>query len=206
MEKIVFFGDSFTYGHGLDSGPGPSKLGWANLLCNMRNASGRNLSQPGSSNLEILWTMLHTEIDPDEIIIVQWSFWDRDCLLDDSNIAKIGPWIESSIPYYKVHSNSDMIKRNWLTISHGLLWLKQRSNSYLMLGNEQHYTGHRLTLNKVVTSESDNNILKLTDKIVPHCFNSQTIIGDIAEDNLHPGPKSNIKWAEFVNTLLDTLN
>jgi len=214
MEKIVFFGDSYTYGIGLsdcmfgcpsENLPPPSKLGWANLLCEMRNASGRNLSVPGASNLQILWTLLNTKIDPAEIIIIQWSFWDRDCLLDDK-IIKIGPWIESSESYYELHSNSDMIKRNWLNINHGLLWLQQQPNLFFMLGNIRNYRGPSTTLNWLkkynALPESENNILKLTDAMIPYFFAHFWCY--TAEDNDHAGPKTNAHWAEFVNNLLDS--
>ena len=219
MEKIVFFGDSFTYGEGLsdcmtrpnaEKIPPPSKLGWANLLCEVRNASGRNISRPGSSNLEILWTMLNTKIEPDEIIIVQWSFWNRDCLLDDE-IRKIGPWIESSESYYEVHSNTDLIKRNWLNINHGLLWLQQQPNHFFMFGNKENYQGPnpeeilnlKNWLKKFTNlSDSDKNMIKLTHKIIPHHFSQFWC--DMAEDNDHAGLKTNARWAEHVNNLLDS--
>jgi hypothetical protein len=205
MEKIVFFGDSYMYGHGLADcldkngygpGPEPSKLGWANLLCEMRNASGRNISIPGASNLEILWKMLNTKIDSDEIIIVQWSFWNRDCLLHDNEIAPVGIWREDSKMYYRVHSNSDMIKRNYLNINHGHLWLKQKSNSFLMLGNEKNY--------KEIdnTDEGWKHFAKLTDDMISPYFSH--VWCDIAEDNVHAGPKTNARWAKFVNQLLDS--
>jgi len=213
MEKLVFFGDSYTYGHGLSdcldkkghAGPMPSKLGWAHLLCNMRNASGRNFSSPGASNLEILWTMLTTEIDPDEIIIVQWSFWNRDYLLDDEP-SQIGLWHKNSEPYYKIHSNSDMIKRNYLNINHGLLWLQQRPNTYLMLANYRFYNGLLNSSNlfnwNTVSKDEYSEILKLTDKLISHYFDDTEWL-DYAPDNEHPGIKTNVRWANFVNQLLD---
>lgn len=220
MEKLVFFGDSFTYGHGLSdcldisgqsvedgTGPKPSKFGWAHLLCNMRNASGRNLSKPGASNLQILWEMLNAEIDPDETIIVQWSFWNRDCLLDDK-LFQIALWHKSSEPYYKIHSNSDMIKRNYLNINHGLLWLQQKPNTYLMLGNQRCYDYCPSNLWNLfnwntVSKDQYPEILKLTDKLIPYYFNDMPWL-DMAEDNIHSGPKTNVKWANFVNHLLNS--
>jgi len=211
MEKIVFFGDSFTYGFGLDpkwddQHKGPNPQGWANLLGEMRNASCRNLSRIGSSNLRILWSMLNTEIEPDEIIIVQWSFWDRDCLLDDK-IVKILPRFESSMSYFELHSTSDLIRRNWLNIHHGLMWLKQQPNHFLMLGDEYDYRGdmqknHAKFKKYETLSDSDKNIIKLTDKMIPYYFNQFWC--DTAADNEHAGPNSNIKWANFINGLLDS--
>jgi len=212
MEKIIFFGDSFTYGdglpdcmgggeRGLGEGPKPSKLGWANLLCEMRGASGRNLSKSGSSNIEILWNMLHTEIEPDEIIIVQWSFWNRDCLLDDPVTTILPNHVDRPpvIPYYKLHSNSDMINRNWLNINHGLLWLKQKPNHFFMFSNERAYTGTRFR----AYCESDKNKIKLTDEMSSHYFNDLHWL-DMADDDDHAGPKTNARWAETVNKILDS--
>jgi hypothetical protein len=212
MEKLIFFGDSFTYGEGLSdcSLPGakqilpPSKLGWANLLCEIRNASGRNLSKPGASNLQILWTMLHTKIEPDEIIIVQWSFWNRDCLLHDNKIALVGPWDESSRPYYELHSNSDMINRNWLNINHGHLWLKQQPNHFFMFANEKYHANLFKYFDNNL-SEANKYRMRLTDQICTNYFNDfDPPWLDMAEDNEHPGPKTNLRWANVVNQLLDS--
>jgi len=199
MEKFVFFGDSNTYGSGLggkrdtDWNNGPHPLGWANMLCIMRNATGRNLSKPGSSNLQILWTIINTEIEPDETIIVQWSYWNRDCVLDN-NIVQIRPDVPTARLYYKTHTDIDMQRRNWMNINHGYLWLTQKLNKFLMLGNKRVYNVDNL--------EYDIDIAKLTDTLIPYYFSDYWY--DLAEDGVHYGTKSNTKWAAFVNSLLDS--
>jgi len=215
MEKLIFFGDSNVYGFGLggkwdeDWSNGPHPLGWANVLCTIRNATGRNLSKPGSSNLEIMWTMLNTKIEPDEKIIVQWTYWNRDCILDNE-VIQIRPEIiqldkkKYSEDYYRVHTNIDMKRRNWLIINHALLWLTQQTNYFLMLGNtrgdiDEHPGRNTLEIIKK-NYENDREIVELTDKLIKYFYSD--CFCDYAQDGIHFGPESNIAWANILNKII----
>jgi len=66
MKKIVTFGCSVTYGHGLPDchiapdmpGKSPSKLAWPSLVANQANVQLSNQGKCGASNLEILYNIL----------------------------------------------------------------------------------------------------------------------------------------------------
>ena len=191
-----------------------SSLGWANVLCTIRNATGRNLSKPGSSNLEIMWTMLNAKIDPDEKIIVQWSFWNRDCILNNE-VIQIRPNIiqhdekKYSENYYRVHTNIDMQRRNWLIINHALLWLKQQSNYFLMLGNGRgKIDGHSSVASGILEiikenlfiDANDREIVESTDKLIKYFYSD--CFRDYAQDGIHFGPETNITWANMLNNAI----
>ena len=57
-KRLITFGCSNTYGHGLpdchvppnEAGPNPSKVAWPQLLADRRGLECVNLGQPGGSN------------------------------------------------------------------------------------------------------------------------------------------------------------
>ena len=85
---LVTFGDSCTYGDGLedcyaDGNPGkkPSKFAWPTLLASQMNYDIANLSRPGASNKEILHKVLNTKLPDNAIVILGWSFFNRTCII-----------------------------------------------------------------------------------------------------------------------------
>ena len=94
--RLVTFGCSYTFGQGLEdcfvlpnnSGPAPSKFAWPQLLANAQNLRCINMSNPGSSNKEILNTLLKFRFESTDIVIIMWSFTERWCILNrQGNVA-----------------------------------------------------------------------------------------------------------------------
>jgi hypothetical protein len=93
MKRLIAAGCSLTYGHGLPDcvdknnkkhpGPNPSKMAWPSLIADKLNRSCINLSCPGASNKQIWHTLLNFNFEPDDIVIVYWSFIHRYCFLTD---------------------------------------------------------------------------------------------------------------------------
>lgn len=87
--RLVTFGCSFTYGHGLadcfipprEPGPVPSKFAWPQLLANELKVDCINMSVPGASNKEILNTLLNFKFDSSDIVIIMWTFVERWCTI-----------------------------------------------------------------------------------------------------------------------------
>jgi len=92
MSRLIAFGCSFTYGHGLpdcllannEPGDQPSKFSWPYELGKLTNRQVLNLSVPGSSNQEILKRILSTEYMPDDLAVILWTHYSRDELYVDS--------------------------------------------------------------------------------------------------------------------------
>lgn len=118
--RIVAFGCSFTYGHGLPdcydmiaklSGSEVSKLAWPQILANELNADCVNMSSPGSSNKEILNSVLNFNFDTSDIVIIMWSFIDRWCtLIDHKSISKLvfDNSVDAVLQYDKVFTITDL--------------------------------------------------------------------------------------------------
>jgi hypothetical protein len=84
MSRLLAFGCSFTYGHGLEDcatgdwqKDGPSKFGWPSLLAKKLDLEVVNKSRSGSSNKEIWNTILETEILPTDLIFINWTYENR---------------------------------------------------------------------------------------------------------------------------------
>lgn len=194
--RLVFFGDSFTYGHGLDdclcseNKPGncPSQLGWAAQLADMFGTVHVNLSKPGCSNQYIFKLIRETEFQANDLVIVQWSFVDRDFLLmSDESVRHIGNWMTDfeAKNYYKAHSDLDITRRSILTIEHAALWLANKNLAWLFLSNIQ------ITAAKDLITDAETNIW----------FKSGQ---DYAADGSHPGQITNTEWAKKIKFYIDT--
>lgn len=193
--KLWFFGDSYTFGHGLpdcsiyncefdsyDPGPVPSKLGWANIVATRTGLPHVNLSLPGMSNLKIHWTMRHVVFEPNDIVITQWSFPTR-CVILDNEMEEMYTWAtnNNSENFFKAHSLLDLERRSLLIIEHTELLLKSLGVKYAAFAN----------------TSFDANMHAYSEILD---YEDQFII-DRAPD-MHPGIESNKAWAEQVLKLL----
>lgn len=190
--RAVFFGDSMTYGHGLPDcalpdgvggmsspGPSPSKLGWASMVSDELGLQCVNLSVPGASNMEIHWRARNSGLQPDDLIFIEWSYHNRDCLLEDPLIP-IGPWLpsENSIAYYNAHPDTDLMRRNMLVIEHTAMLLDRIGAKWLFFTNDEQKVGGYV----------DNTFIDYFERY--RC--------DRALDGAHPGINSHRTWAKKV--------
>jgi hypothetical protein len=144
MSRLVTFGCSHTYGHGLEDcltannqpGQHPSKFAWPVILGTMMELATVNMSEPGSSNLRILHDILNFEFQEDDQIIVLWSHLDRDLIFlekpDYYNgplTRPIGSWNSGSNKsdiesWINVHTHYDMKIRSLLYVHHAEKYLE----------------------------------------------------------------------------------
>ena len=114
MSRLVAFGCSFTYGHGLEDchkppnrhGPFPSKTAWPSTLGKLLNVDTViNKGSPGASNKLIWKTVLDFDFQQDDIVFINWSFLNRYCIFDNlkDKHFPIGPWFDDkkNKVYYK---------------------------------------------------------------------------------------------------------
>lgn len=91
MSRLITFGCSFTYGHGLedclldDNMPGltPSQYAWPNILGKMLDREVVNLSMPGASNQHILHKILSTNFLETDFVVTLWTHFSRDIIVFD---------------------------------------------------------------------------------------------------------------------------
>ena len=151
MREIIAFGDSYTYGHGLEDcwvtqgdtyvlGPVHSQYSWPTLLAKDLVFDLKNYSQPGMSNLAILHKILNTNYNDNSVCIIMWSFHSRDMIFNENylpnkqlftkkpetnDVTHVGNWIKTGLSkiWMLTHNNTDLIMSTWLHIHHANLYL-----------------------------------------------------------------------------------
>ena len=121
MPRLITFGCSNTYGHGLEDcvtdsgmhGQLASKTAWPNTIGKLLNCSEVvNQSSPGASNKFIWKTIVDFEFKQDDLVIIMWSYSDRHCFFFNDQCLRIGPWVKDKANrfYYKLfYSKNDSI-------------------------------------------------------------------------------------------------
>jgi len=182
MTRLIAFGDSYTYGHYL---PNPDEQAWPACLGKLLGCTVVNKAQPGASNIEILTEVLNFEFEPTDVIVIGWTFIERDLIYKKSFIRKlfkrqehtpVSAWIDhdESKQWLLVHNDYDLAVRSGLYIHHAELYL----NSL----NLKHY--------QFFAQPLSNKMPEWIHK--PTCLDEtfEFVRVDVAEDNKHPGIKS----------------
>lgn len=149
MTRLVTFGCSHTFGHGLpdcivdNNFPGlyPSKLAWPSLLATKLNYDLYNGAMPGMSNFAILDIIINFKLQPDDLVIVLWSYFERDMIFQKNGQRhhfRIG---KSNTLFFKkiidswldIHNETDIRMRSWYYMHHAHLYLKSTVKNYYFL-------------------------------------------------------------------------
>ena len=85
MGRLVVFGCSNTYGQGLLD---PKKQVWGALLANLLKREFVNNGKPGASNKYIAHAINEFVFEPDDLVIIAWSYLNRSCLLYEPLICE----------------------------------------------------------------------------------------------------------------------
>jgi hypothetical protein len=193
--RLITFGDSFTYGQYL---PDRSTQSWPAVLSSLLKYELVNNAICGSSNIEILIEILKFDFRPDDLVIVGWTFIERDIIFKKQTLLgklfnwhdhiRIQAWQdnEESLQYINLHNDFDMAVRSGLYVHHSELYLKS-------LGVEQY---HIHTQNRNTKPEyfcKPNHFIK----------NFKFVRTDKALDNSHPGVESHRQTA---NKIFSKLN
>lgn len=209
MSRLIAFGCSFTYGHGLPdcvdetgNGPGkePSKVAWPSLLAQKLGRSVINLSQPAAGNTEILWKIFNFGFEPDDLCVIMWSYFTRSeffMYTNDSNGLRIKE-NKNNPRFYEdedVFLNHNCIA-NLLTMDHGSRYLDDLDiKSHAFIAPKRGLSKQR----GIYFKENDRiNIsnLDLSFSIIQYLI-------DFGLDGRHPGVKSHRLIAE---TLYEKIN
>ena len=204
MSRLIAFGCSLTYGHGLpdchippDSpGPRPSKLAWPQLVADKLSLTCVNQSAPGASNKKIWHSIINLNFRKSDNVFIMWSFAERHAILkDETTVVDLAPWLiessaESSSYYNFLYNEYDSILQTKMYISHANLFLKN-------LG---------VTVYNLVTQKSDVCYLTLGGVT---CTHLPVYISDHyrhkyprALDAGHPGVAGHAAFAKDVLTLM----
>lgn len=204
FERLVTFGCSLTYGHGLEDchiephfpGLEPSKFAWPTILAEKLKVKCVNNSYPGSSNLEILLSILKFNFLPNDLVIILWTNELRSSYFYINEHTKevcfhqLGTW---QFPYQdivdnwlKANDDLNLLFQSLILIHHGEQYLERNK-----IKNYSFYTSNKLF--------QENRLKFLKIKNTPN-EDISTIMWnfDRALDKGHPGPIAHIKMSEFI--------
>jgi len=198
MSRVVAFGCSYTYGQGLEDchvepnlpGPQPSKFAWPRLVAKELNYECVNMGTPAFSNLAILNSMLNFTFQPDDIVLVMWSFKTRDMEFkkSDTNVHK-GRWLPNYISTQNIY---DLVIKGYLHIHHADCFLKLKGLKYYFLDADRYFT----------LEDTDTPVWVKELNFVPFDFKKYEYFPPLGLDNLHPGP---VFHKLVAKTLLDKI-
>jgi hypothetical protein len=188
MSRLIAFGDSFTYGHYLDDHQTQS---WPARLGLKLGIDVVNKADPGSSNVEILAEVLNFEFEKDDLIIIGWTYVERDVVFKKDTLFKIGKtsrfinygknrrlqaWTDDPVceQWFNIFTDYDLGIKSGLHIHHAELFLDS-----LQL-KQYHFLSHIQSYNPFENSpkwiHKPKNLINIIFKKV-----------DLANDNNHPG-------------------
>lgn len=185
--RVIAFGCSYTFGHGLSDcpdlnglpSPNHSNLAFPTLLAKKLNCDYINLGKSGNSNKEIWNDVVNFNFQKDDIAVIAWTYYSRFCVIQLDKIKRINPWNDQDKIFYMNYSNrNDMILDFYNRLNH--------VNFYLNSINVKNY----------------NYIIEKLDSTSP-AWNKTDILGvfnkiDEAEDKCHPGEKSHLTFANTI--------
>jgi len=96
MKRLIAFGDSMTYGVGLEdcwpNTKNSSKYCWPELVASTLGRKCINKSVPGSSNKRIWYTISKFKFRPDDLVLILWTYPDRTAVIQNPfNITNLLP-------------------------------------------------------------------------------------------------------------------
>jgi hypothetical protein len=189
---LYFFGDSFTYGHGLPdclvdgehAGPEPSRLAFPTLISKQTHIPHVNLAGPGTSNQHMLYKLRTSDITAGDVAIFCWSQLNRQLILREDKPIHMGPWHESAGYYYDLHDDHALRYDNVVTLEHATLWCAAKGINQLMF-----------SVGPVDCSESARYML---DIMRNHEL-------DMADDNKHFGMLTHMAWADVISGYVNSI-
>jgi hypothetical protein len=198
MTRLITFGCSYPYGHGLpdcfdekNSGYGiePSKFSFPELIAQHCNFKNINLSRPGISNKGIVHTLQKFVFQKGDICLLAWTHIDRSSFITkDDEIKFIGPWQTDKLStrYYKYFfEHHDNLWNMSMYVNYANLYLKNKDVTVINI------RGYNADVNIDWNSLVDNDTI-MTD----HNVHSSVI--DIALDNAHPGVETHKQFAKKI--------
>jgi len=226
--RILAFGDSYTYGHGLSDcikkdavmpGDQPSNKSYIALLAKKINCPLINFSLPGNSNHNmwhqaVINNVKNNVYKPDDIIIVQWTFPTRFGYSNSDNsvttITNFGRYKlnvnEHGRFEYGGHQNSR--DKNYLKAFQNLYrYYHSEYQAYITQVQQMQHL-HSILENKVraVIHGSVSDLAQVTLNLctvdVDFVWTRDVKSTSIALDGRHPGEEAHIEASEIYNNIL----
>jgi hypothetical protein len=188
MNRLIAFGDSITYGQGMEDcngpnftpGPAPSKFAWPQVLADKLNIQVVNSSLSGISNLHMLWRILNFEFQLSDICVVQWAHFGRTPLTRLTYECNDKEWLAND------YNKATMLQIEETEPTH--LGIK----NYLIMHHAHVHLSSKRIKHVFMSSTKDLSIYKLPDSLkIPELYPTIKLPKvDLALDKQHVGPKS----------------
>jgi hypothetical protein len=206
MSRLITFGDSFTYGHGLAdchvegknwAGPTPSKFAWSQVLGDKLGLEVINQSKPGHSNIQILRDILSFDFVPTDLVVVGWTYAVRDYIFKKNFLGMdvsfmVSPWSKDKSvlkKYLSVHNDYDLSIRAGLYIHHSECFLKTKNVK------QYHFCAHHGWVQVMP------DFINTPTNFIPYMILDRDL--DLALDNSHPGPVAHKLAAEKLYEIIN---
>lgn len=171
----------------------PSQLGWPKLVANKLGVELINMSYPGSSNFEILYTLLEFKFEKDDIVVIMWSHYLRDLFFTRLFKSlffrrRLGLWKKTVIGrrWIDQMSERDYAMKTWVYMHHADLHLKSNNIKYI------HYPSAPNELTSYYSPVKIDNL-----------YTNGLVVVDRGADNQHPGLESNKIMADVIYGILN---
>lgn len=200
MERLIVFGCSLTYGHGLPDcfippnkpGNSHSNLSWPMHVAKYMNRTCVNKARPGSSNKRIWNEVINFEYQPNDIVIIQWSFVDRTSIIKANNIIDVGPWTDHAY-YNEMYDENDSLLMSKLFVNHSNMFLRSKN----------------IKLYNMIPGEEEIGILRFNDittEHIPVYITKLRLSYPLALDKRHPGVECQEEYSKRILDYLDIPN
>ena len=157
MSRLVAFGCSNVYGHGLPDcsigpnsapGPLPSKMGWVSTLGKELDLEVINKGQPGASIKEAAYAISNFEFRSDDQVFILIPFYHRWCTIRENDIEQILPSHTddfSETYYMNYFTKKDSLFMSSVLVEYIIKKLKDSgvTNPYLFVHTNQEITEYK---------------------------------------------------------------
>ncbi len=219
MKRLLAFGCSNTYGHGLEDcydnsrgnkSPGlkPSKFAWPEVLADNLGRTCLNLSNPGASMKEVVHKIHTTKYLNDDLIVVMLTPGPRSCIISkgDSHkpFRKWGKWHIEQILGNRTPKPTKLDKR-WITdfADDSDIWLSYITyiNYVYLFFKEKnvkaYYFCYKIDEGFSQFLEENKEFKKIHQIPIctPSLYDIQLTWNDVALDGAHPGKNAHATFA-----------
>tara|TARA_B100001057_G_scaffold190373_1_gene191126 strand:- start:1142 stop:1855 length:714 start_codon:yes stop_codon:yes gene_type:complete len=222
--RLVAFGCSNTYGHGLkdcwvnkdgvpEVGLQASKYAWPQLLSSYMGRTCTNLSNPGASIREVVHRIQTTTYQKGDIVVVMFPPVPRSCLIShnpnteaNNRYERYGDWIIEQIFINRRPKPTDLDKiwiSNFADDSHIMLdWVTLSNYVYLFLKQKNipafYSTCGKSSIERKFVEEHNLTYIDYVPFFSPGVVEISKTMNDYALDNDHPGEQSHKIFADRI--------
>lgn len=190
MSRIIIFGDSNSYGTGLDD---PLNQNYGYHLGLLANKEVIIEAIPGSSNTRIANAVLNFEFQRNDIVVLGWTYVCREMLANNEHDVKnFGAWISDKEPINRAwleyfYDERDLAIKSFMHMHHINLYIKEKNLKSIQFWFEELPQTFSL---KGEFSWADS--IKMDFELL-----SEVQHVDLTHCN-HPGPKTQKIFAEYL--------